>query len=114
MSRVGKAVHGALCVLRVAPDLTVGIDMGGLSHIMRERGEVINGGHDRTVSPVPCVSGHEAVANITVTIGRRFELRGSCCSEPISGDDMRAPPGLATGLATRCPPPAVSGLGPAR
>jgi hypothetical protein len=50
--RVGKGVHGALRVLRVPPDLTVGIDMGELSHIMRERGEGINGGHERTVSPV--------------------------------------------------------------
>jgi hypothetical protein len=32
----------------VPPSLTVGIDMGGLSHIMRARGDVINGGHERT------------------------------------------------------------------
>jgi hypothetical protein len=32
---VGKSVHGALRVLRVPPDRTVGIDIGGLSHLMR-------------------------------------------------------------------------------
>ncbi len=52
MARVGKGVHGALCVLGVPPDLTVGIAMGGLSHLMRDRGEIVNGGHERTVSPV--------------------------------------------------------------
>jgi len=50
--RVGKGVHGALRVLGVPPDLTVGVDMGGLSHLTSERGEIINGGHERTVSPV--------------------------------------------------------------
>jgi len=33
--RVGMGVHGALRVLGVPPDLTVGIDLSGLSHLMR-------------------------------------------------------------------------------
>ena len=44
-----RAFTARSAFLRVPPDLTVGIDMGGLSHIMRERGEVLNGGHERTV-----------------------------------------------------------------
>jgi len=91
--RVGKSVHGALLVLRVPPDLTVGIDMGGLSHIMRERAEVTNGGHEHTVSPVPNIRAECSGAARTDRPGQHY---GSCDDglvvgplTPASPDGMR-------------------------
>lgn len=77
MPRIGKGVHVVLRVLAVPPDLTVGTDLVGPSHIMREHREVLNSGHERTVSPVSAgfdqrfaapVAGHPLMPRVQCTL----------------------------------------------